>query len=115
MRETSDLTGVPAVVGNPGALQNAGISPLWGSPLRPVPPGPTCFAHELTPPSVRPPSLPWQAVTSDDGVVRAYDLEETKMVAELRGHGDAVQAVVFDPFGKFCVTASSDHSFRLWS
>ena len=51
MRETSDLAvwdlaEIPIVVGKPGALQNAGISPLWGSPLGPTPPDPTCFAHE---------------------------------------------------------------------
>ena len=50
-RETSDLAlwdlaGIPIVVENPSALQNAEISPLWRSPLYPTPPDPTCFAHE---------------------------------------------------------------------
>ena len=49
MRETLDLAvwdlaGIPIVVGNLGALQNAGISPLWRSPLGPLPPDPTCSA-----------------------------------------------------------------------
>jgi len=55
------------------------------------------------------------AVTSDDGTVTCYDLEENTQVATMRGHEDAVQAVVFDPFGKFMVTAGSDCSFRLWN
>jgi len=55
------------------------------------------------------------AVTSDDGTVTCYDLEENTKVATMRGHEDAVQAVVFDPFGQFMVTAGSDCSFRLWS
>ena len=58
MRETSDLavwdlTRIPIVVGNPGALQNAGISPpLWGSLLGPIPPDPNhrrgCWGAPLT-------------------------------------------------------------------
>jgi len=55
------------------------------------------------------------AVTSDNGTVSCYDLESQKEVATLQGHEDAVQAVVFDPFGKFMVTAGSDSSFRLWN
>jgi WD40 repeat protein len=35
-------------------------------------------------------------------------------VAELRGHEDAVQAVVFDPSGNFMVSGSSDSTFRVW-
>ena len=55
------------------------------------------------------------AVTSDDGTVTCYDLEEGKEGVVLRGHEDAVQAVVFDPFGKYMVTCGSDATFRLWS
>jgi WD40 repeat protein len=39
---------------------------------------------------------------------------EVVPVAELRGHEDAVQAVVFDPNGKFMVSGSSDSTFRVW-
>ena len=53
VRKTSDLAvwgiaGIPIVVGNPGALQYiyAGISPLWRSPLGPIPPDPTFRARQ---------------------------------------------------------------------
>lgn len=39
---------------------------------------------------------------------------EVVPVAELRGHEDAVQAVVFDPNGNFMVSGSSDSTFRVW-
>ena len=55
------------------------------------------------------------AVTSDDGTVACYDLDEGKIATTLRGHEDAVQGVVFDPFGKYMVTCGSDCTFRLWS
>ena len=39
---------------------------------------------------------------------------EVTPVAELRGHEDAVQAVMFDPNGKYMVSGSSDSTFRVW-
>lgn len=38
-----------------------------------------------------------------------------RLVAELRGHEDAVQSVAFDPSDKAIISASSDCTFRLWS
>lgn len=35
--------------------------------------------------------------------------------AELAGHEDAVQAVLFDPAGQYLVSCGSDNTFRLWS
>jgi len=60
------------------------------------------------------------ALASDDGTVKVYeglgrDSASPKVAKQLDGHGDAVQAVMFDPLGKFIVSGSSDCTFRLWS
>ena len=51
---------------------------------------------------------------SDDGMVRSYNTVTKEIVCELRGHEDAVQAVVLDPTDSRLVTASSDCTFRIW-
>ena len=55
------------------------------------------------------------AVASDDGTVKCFGADHGEMVAELAGHDDAVQAVAFDPHGKFVVSCGSDATFRLWN
>jgi WD40 repeat protein len=55
------------------------------------------------------------ATASDDGTVKCFGATDGELLAELRGHEDAVQAVLFDPNGEFVVSCSSDHTFRLWS
>ena len=40
--------------------------------------------------------------------------DSERPMAELQGHEDAVQAVAFEPQGKFLVSASSDCTFRVW-
>lgn len=52
---------------------------------------------------------------SDDSTVKVYDLEKRALVAELKGHEDAVQSVQFDPTDRFIVSGSSDCTFRIWS
>ena len=37
------------------------------------------------------------------------------LMAELKGHEDAVQTVQFDPSDKFLISGSSDSTFRVWS
>lgn len=54
------------------------------------------------------------AAASDDGTVKVFNTDEMSTVAELRGHEDAVQAVAFDPEGKFLVSSGSDCTFRIW-
>ena len=54
------------------------------------------------------------AVASDDGTVKCFASHDGELLAELRGHEDAVQGVLFDPNGEFLVSCSSDHTFRLW-
>ena len=55
------------------------------------------------------------AVASDDGTVKCFNAADGEMVAELRGHEDAVQGVLFDPFGKYVISCGSDATFRLWA
>jgi len=48
-------------------------------------------------------------------VIHSFQIDsEVVPVAELRGHDDAVQAVVFDPNGNFMISGSSDSTFRIW-
>ena len=35
--------------------------------------------------------------------------------ADLRGHEDAVQSVMFEPGGKYIMSGASDCTFRVWS
>jgi len=53
------------------------------------------------------------AVASDDASVKLYNVSENKLVHELRGHDDAVQCVLFDPFGKYVLTGGAD--FRMYT
>ena len=55
------------------------------------------------------------AVASDDGTVKCFNAADGDMVAELRGHEDAVQGVLFDPYGKYVISCGSDATFRLWA
>ena len=74
---------------------------------------------------------------SDDGIVRGFDVgvvsgggpsgaadgggapagggDGKALIAELRGHEDAVQCAVLDPADNLLVTTSSDCTFRIWS
>lgn len=58
-------------------------------------------------------------LASDDGTVKIYGnlLAEDgpSLIKTLKGHEDAVQAVLFDPIGKYVVSGSSDCTFRVWS
>jgi len=55
------------------------------------------------------------AVASDDGAIKCFSALDGTPLAELRGHDDAVQAVAFDPFGKYLLSAGSDNTFRMFS
>ena len=57
------------------------------------------------------------AVASDSGNVHCLSIESgaAEEIITLSGHEDAVQAVVFDPYGKYLASAGSDMSFRFWS
>jgi WD40 repeat protein len=49
-----------------------------------------------------------------DNVVRLWNVDENKLVAELRGHTNWVHGLSFSADGKFLVTSSADRSARVW-
>lgn len=53
-------------------------------------------------------------VASEDANIYVYNLETGENVHVIRGHEQGVQDLVFDPTGKFIVSASSDATFRVW-
>lgn len=55
------------------------------------------------------------ALASDDGTIKMFSTQDGRHLIDLEGHEDAVQAVLFDPQGQFLISASSDHTFRIWS
>jgi len=57
------------------------------------------------------------AAASEDGVVRLWEIGVTHphMVAELVGHTDRINAVVWDPLGTWLLTADAPGTLRLWS
>lgn len=46
--------------------------------------------------------------------VKIFSTREKSVLAELRGHDDAVQSVLFDPSGQSLYSAGSDSSFLVW-
>jgi len=54
------------------------------------------------------------AIACDDGLVKCWNLLDGEEICQLKGHDDSVHAVVFDPFGKFVISAGSDNTFRLF-
>lgn len=55
------------------------------------------------------------AIASGDASIKTFDLEERRFVANLEGHEDSVQDVLFEPQNsKYLISASSDASFMMW-
>ena len=54
------------------------------------------------------------AVASDAGSVMSFNVATGEPLCNLEGHSDAVQAVQFDPYGKYMISAGSDNTFRTW-
>lgn len=52
---------------------------------------------------------------SDDGTVIILAVPDLKPLGALKGHEDAVQAVVWENTSKSLISASSDCTFRLWT
>merc|ERR1712118_119528 len=59
------------------------------------------------------------AIASGDATVKLFDIEKKVFLMNFEGHEDAVQDVVFEPNGKFLVSAGSDArsgcGTRVWS
>ncbi|OAE22829.1 hypothetical protein AXG93_496s1250 [Marchantia polymorpha subsp. ruderalis] len=56
------------------------------------------------------------AIASNDGHIKCFQLGmELVPVNDLTGHEGAVQALMFDPVGKFLISGGSDGTFRCWA
>jgi len=54
-------------------------------------------------------------IASGDASVKTFNVDDRVFVANLEGHDDSVQDVMFEPTGdKYLLTASSDSTFALW-
>ncbi|MED6182783.1 hypothetical protein PIB30_031887 [Stylosanthes scabra] len=51
---------------------------------------------------------------ASSGVIKLWDLEESKMVRSVAGHSSSCTAVEFHPFGEFFASGSSDANLKLW-
>jgi len=51
---------------------------------------------------------------SGDGSARVWEARSGLQLAELREHTGDVNSAAFSPDGKFIVTASVDHTARIW-
>ena len=53
-------------------------------------------------------------MASDDGRIKCISTLTTDEMAEMEGHEDAVQVVLFNSDGKTLISGSSDRTFRVW-
>ena len=48
-------------------------------------------------------------------LIKLWDIEKRRGIAEFKGHRDTVSAVVFSQDGRFIVSASQDNTVKLWN
>lgn len=54
------------------------------------------------------------AVGGKEGVIRVWNIKESKWVFTLKGHTDQVNCLVFSHDGKILLSGSNDNSIRIW-
>jgi len=54
------------------------------------------------------------ATGNDEGLIKLFNDQTSKLEHTLKGHEDAVQDVVFDYNSKMLVSCGSDCSVRVW-
>lgn len=51
---------------------------------------------------------------SSDKLIRIWDMDAKRLVAQLTGHSDRVTKIKFSPDGRLLASGSLDHTIRLW-
>ena len=54
------------------------------------------------------------ASSSNDAVIKIWDVNSGDLVKTLEGHSDSVEVLAFSPDGKFLVSGSNDKTIKIW-
>eukprot|EP00884_Botryococcus_braunii_P004134 jgi/Botrbrau1/13721/Bobra.0356s0002.1 len=57
---------------------------------------------------------PWAVTACLDGIVRVWDIRTGQLLRSTRGHGQGIQDVVLNPAGNKVLTASDDHTCKVF-